>query len=222
MTLQVIIGFNPTDTIDRETRAFEEAGRGWFGVGRSIVSDAGPILSFARAGERFSFKYCNRLPTWFPKLRVRDIGRKSGRPASRPRNCSRHAAWPPTRRVLPAPKTREGTCPMGPRGHFVKPPKSQLSWNRSPLQVLLMSRIIELPDDVYESLEKVAREQGFTPVGWIANAVPPVSAERPLGGLLEGLTGTVNSAEVPAGERRHTPFSEVLMRKFEKQGLRGA
>jgi hypothetical protein len=85
-----------------------------------------------------------------------------------------------------------------------------------------MSRIIELPDDVYESLERVARAQGFTPVGWIANAVPPLPAERPLADLLEGLTGTVNSAEVPAGERRPTPFSEVLARKFQGQGLRGA
>lgn len=85
-----------------------------------------------------------------------------------------------------------------------------------------MSRIIELPDDVYESLERVAREQGLTPVGWIANAVPSISAERPLADLLEGLTGTVNSAEVPAGERRRTAFSEVLARKFQRQGLRGA
>ncbi len=81
-----------------------------------------------------------------------------------------------------------------------------------------MSRIIELPDDVYESLERVAREQGFTPVGWIANAVPPLSTERLLADLLEGLIGTVNSAEVPAGQRRHAPFSEGLTRKFQKQG----
>ena len=85
-----------------------------------------------------------------------------------------------------------------------------------------MSRIIELPDDIYESLERVAREQGFTPVDWIANAVPPLPAERPLADLLEGLTGSVNSAEVPAGERRHTAFSELLTQKFQKQGLRGA
>jgi hypothetical protein len=85
-----------------------------------------------------------------------------------------------------------------------------------------MSRIIELPDDIYESLERVAREQGVTPVGWIANAVPPLAAERPLADFLEGLTGTVNSAEVTPGERRYTPFGEVLTRKFQKQGLRGA
>jgi hypothetical protein len=83
-----------------------------------------------------------------------------------------------------------------------------------------MSRIIELPDDVYASLERVAREQGFTPVGWIANAVPPLPAERPLADLLEGLAGTVDSADVPAGQRRRTAFSEALARKFEKQGLR--
>jgi hypothetical protein len=86
-----------------------------------------------------------------------------------------------------------------------------------------MSRIIESPDDVYESLERVAREQGFTPVGWIANAVPPLApVGRPLADLLEGLTGAVNSTEVPAGERRRTAFSEVLTRKFQRQGLRGA
>jgi hypothetical protein len=84
-----------------------------------------------------------------------------------------------------------------------------------------MSRIIELPDDIYESLERVAREQGVTLVGWIANAVSPVSAQRPLPDLLEGVTGTVNSAEEPPGGRPHTPFGGVLTRKFQKQGLRG-
>ena len=81
-----------------------------------------------------------------------------------------------------------------------------------------MSRIIELPDDVYESFERIAREQGFTPVGWIANAVAPRSTERPLAELLEGLTGIVDSAAVPASERRHPPFSEGLKRKFPKIG----
>ncbi len=85
-----------------------------------------------------------------------------------------------------------------------------------------MSRIIELPDDVYESLERVAREKGFTLVDWIANAVPPLRAERPLADLLEELAGTVNSAEIPADERRRTAFPELLTRKFQRQGLRGA
>ena len=69
---------------------------------------------------------------------------------------------------------------------------------------------------------RVARAQGLTPVGWIANTVPPLAAERPLADLLEGLTGSVNSEEVAAGALRHTPFSEALARKFQKQGFRGA
>ena len=76
-----------------------------------------------------------------------------------------------------------------------------------------MSRIIELPDDVYESLERVAREQGFTPVDWIANAVPPLTTKRPLVEVLKGLTGTVNSAEVPAGERRNTPRASNVVNR---------
>ena len=85
-----------------------------------------------------------------------------------------------------------------------------------------MSRIIELPDEIYESLERAAREQGVTPAGWIASAVPPLSAKHRLDGLLEGLTGTVNSTDVTPGERHHTPFGEALTRKFREQGLRGS
>jgi hypothetical protein len=88
-----------------------------------------------------------------------------------------------------------------------------------------MSRIIELPDELYENLERAAREQGFTLVDWIANAVPATTRSadsRPLIVRLEGLIGLVNSAETPPDERRRTPFSELLSRKFERQGLRGA
>ena len=88
-----------------------------------------------------------------------------------------------------------------------------------------MSRIIELPDELYENLERVAREQGFTLVDWIANAVPATTRSadtRSLTDRLEGLIGSVNSAETPPDERRRTPFSELVSRKFERQGLRGA
>ena len=42
---------------------------------------------------------------------------------------------------------------------------------------------IELPDELYQDLERVARERGLTPADWIAAALPGGSGsieERPL------------------------------------------
>jgi predicted transcriptional regulator len=88
-----------------------------------------------------------------------------------------------------------------------------------------MSRTIELPDELYENLERVARGQGVTPAGWIAKAVPAFSTAsntRSVADELEGLLGAVNSLKESATGRRRSPFSDLLVQKFEKQGLRGA
>jgi|HubBroStandDraft_6_1064221.scaffolds.fasta_scaffold453876_2 hypothetical protein len=87
-----------------------------------------------------------------------------------------------------------------------------------------MSRIIELPDDLYRDLESVARDQGLTPADWIAATLPSrsgASGRQELYGLLEGLIGAVDSAKEPWSGEPITAFGELIARKFEKQGLRG-
>jgi hypothetical protein len=85
-----------------------------------------------------------------------------------------------------------------------------------------MSRTIELPDDVYKDLEKVARERGLSPADWIAATLPVASGlieERPLSELLQGLIGAVDSSKGPQSGNARTPFGELIARKFERQGL---
>ena len=88
-----------------------------------------------------------------------------------------------------------------------------------------MSRIIELPDELYQDLERGAREQGLTPAGWIATTRPGGAGsidQRPLPDVLHGLIGAVDSTKEPRTGQARTPFGELIARKFEKQGLRRA
>jgi hypothetical protein len=86
-----------------------------------------------------------------------------------------------------------------------------------------MSRSIELPDEVFKDLEKVARERGLSPADWIAATLPGGSGaieERPLSELLHGLIAAVDSTKGPQSGNARTPFGELIARKFERQGLR--
>jgi len=59
-----------------------------------------------------------------------------------------------------------------------------------------MSRIVELPHELYRDLERVARERGLTPGDWVATALPGKSGaidQQPLSELLQGLIGAVFS-----------------------------
>jgi hypothetical protein len=87
-----------------------------------------------------------------------------------------------------------------------------------------MSRTVELPDDLYRDLERVARERGLTPADWIATTLPGgagSAAEHPLAELLQGLIGAVDSTEEPRSGQSRTSFGELIARKLEGQGLRG-
>jgi len=84
-----------------------------------------------------------------------------------------------------------------------------------------MSRTIELPDELYRNLERMAQENGLTPEGWIAatlaaNSGPTENA--PLSESLQDLLGVVDSAEEPRGRR--TLLGEMVAAKLESQGLR--
>lgn len=86
-----------------------------------------------------------------------------------------------------------------------------------------MSRIIELPAELYRDLERVARERGLTPADWIATTLPGGSDaidRQPLSELLQGLIGAVDSTKERRSIQARTPFGESIAKKFERQGLR--
>ena len=56
-----------------------------------------------------------------------------------------------------------------------------------------MSRTIELPDKLYEALEKAAAASGTTPVGWIVTHLEPSSNPRTLADLFAGRVGRIGS-----------------------------
>ena len=86
-----------------------------------------------------------------------------------------------------------------------------------------MSRIIELPDQLYRDLERVAQERGLTLADWIATTLPGGSnaiGQQPLSELLQGLIGAVDSTTEQRRSQARTPFGELIAREFERQGLR--
>jgi hypothetical protein len=86
-----------------------------------------------------------------------------------------------------------------------------------------MSRIIELPDELYQDLEKVAQDRGLTPAGWIAATLPcrsGSSKDQLLSDLLHGLIGAIDSTTEPPLGHARTPFGELISKKFKRQGLR--
>jgi hypothetical protein len=85
-----------------------------------------------------------------------------------------------------------------------------------------MSRSVELPDELYRELEKVALEHGLTVVDWIAATLPEPSSigEHSLPELLQGLIGAVDSTKGTRSDVSRTPFGDLIARKIEQQGLR--
>jgi hypothetical protein len=85
-----------------------------------------------------------------------------------------------------------------------------------------VSRSIELPDGLYQDLEREAQQRGLSVADWIGAHVPSSSpaAGRPLLNLLDGLLGAVDSTQEPRHGTARTPLSDIVARKFEKQGLR--
>ena len=83
-----------------------------------------------------------------------------------------------------------------------------------------MGRIMELPDEGHRDLERVARERGLTPAGWIAatlSSEPDAAAEQPLPDLLRELIGAVDSSKEPRSGLARTRFGEAIARTFESQ-----
>ena len=77
-----------------------------------------------------------------------------------------------------------------------------------------MSRTLELPDELYRDLERVARERGLTPADWIASTLPGGSGsidQEPLSDLLQGLIGVADSTNEP--RRVRAAFGELIAQK---------
>ena len=83
-----------------------------------------------------------------------------------------------------------------------------------------MSRTVELPEDIYDELERAARENGLTPAGWIAATLPGYSTDQPLPVLLEGLIGAIDSTVEPQSAGSQTPLGDLIAQKLERQGFR--
>jgi hypothetical protein len=85
-----------------------------------------------------------------------------------------------------------------------------------------MSRPLELPDDLYLDLERVASSQCLTPLDWIAATVPH-SDELGLGRLLaeslDGLIGKIDSAKEAASPRPESAMGSLIEEKLERQGV---
>jgi hypothetical protein len=84
------------------------------------------------------------------------------------------------------------------------------------------TRPIELPEDVFQALLRIAELNGTTPADWIASRIPSAllqSKERPLSEVLNGIIGAVDSSTDPRPLGPFSPVSDIIADKFRKQGL---
>jgi hypothetical protein len=93
-----------------------------------------------------------------------------------------------------------------------------------------MAHQVQLPDHVYQIIQREAEKEGLTPAEWIAAAVAraatPISpdqataaGERPLRDVLEGLVGSFNSSKENYEEREVSPMAEMVAEQLQKQGI---
>jgi hypothetical protein len=86
-----------------------------------------------------------------------------------------------------------------------------------------VNRTIELPENVYQGLERAARERGMTTADWIASILPndqDASEQQRLHKVLNDLVGVIDSSKEPRRGHAPTPFADLVSEKLEKQGLR--
>jgi hypothetical protein len=84
-----------------------------------------------------------------------------------------------------------------------------------------MSRTLELPDELYERLEKAAANDQTTPVGWLEQHVPkrngqapPSEVKKTLRERLHGIIGSVASqADQRLSENTGEKFADYLEQK---------
>jgi hypothetical protein len=86
-----------------------------------------------------------------------------------------------------------------------------------------MSQKLELPDEVYNALEKVAQQEGMSPGEWVAAQLPGYPSARAgysLTEALEDVIGVIDSTTKAPPNYGQSAYGDALSAKFEKQGLR--
>ncbi|HSU15372.1 hypothetical protein [Longimicrobium sp.] len=83
-----------------------------------------------------------------------------------------------------------------------------------------MSRMVELPDDIYQQVEEAAAAAGTTPAGWIAAQLPqqesdtPAESQVPISQRLAGRVGRIASGGIEALSRPSgNAFTDYLVAK---------
>ncbi len=82
-----------------------------------------------------------------------------------------------------------------------------------------MAKTLELPDPVFDALQKAASDSGTTPADWIAAKLPqspqePSQRYQSLAEALEGLIGTVRSGgKERLSENCGEKFTDYLVQK---------
>ena len=87
-----------------------------------------------------------------------------------------------------------------------------------------MAQNLQLSDEVYDDLKKLAEARNVTPEEWVAAKVleerPKDLEERPLSELLEGLIGAIDSSEEPLRGHPRTRLGDLIAAKLERQGIK--
>src|SRR4051794_41031009 len=95
-----------------------------------------------------------------------------------------------------------------------------------------MTHQLELPDEVYQTLATLAKEQGVTPAEWIAARLShnhaPMNAEegqdsqeeQSLSETLRGYIGVVDSSKELYRDDERTPLGDMVAEKLARQGIK--
>ena len=94
-----------------------------------------------------------------------------------------------------------------------------------------MTHQLELPDEVYKKLELLAKEQGVTPVEWIAARLSPHHVneaeagrdspeEQSLSETLRGYIGVIDSSKEPYTDDERTPLGDLVAETLAGQGIK--
>lgn len=88
-----------------------------------------------------------------------------------------------------------------------------------------MTHVVELPEETYQKLQRVAEEEGVTPAEWITATVSRAGTQVPVNGkesprhALADYIGAFDSSEVKPDERFRSDFGDVVDAKFARQGI---
>ncbi len=94
-----------------------------------------------------------------------------------------------------------------------------------------MTHQLELPDEVYQKLEMLAKEQGVTPAEWIAARLShhrgndaeegqDLPQQQSLLETLRGYIGVIDSSQKPYSDDERTPLGDMVAEKLASQGIK--